>query len=151
MNITEESRRRKMLDDSSLEGNMKSISRANILSSISDDKSLLLFNTIALSNLEGNDILISQLKFTRKQYNSRISALLNANLVSRRKNGRYDLTTFGKILYETQRMIGNAVGRDYWKLKAIDALKSDHVSRGEYNSIIESLIDDERIKEALII
>ena len=77
-----------MLDDSSLEGNMNSVSRVNILSSISDDKSLLLFNTIALSNLEGNNILISQLKFTRKQYNSRISALLNANLVSRRKNGR---------------------------------------------------------------
>jgi predicted transcriptional regulator len=151
MNITEESRRRKMLDDSSLEGNMKSVSRANILSSISDDKSLLLFNTIALPSLEGNDILISQLKFTRKQYNSRISALLNANLVSRRKNGRYDLTTFGKILYETQRMIVNAVGRDYWKLKAVDALKSVHLSREEYNNIIESLIDDERIKEALII
>ena len=92
---------------------MKSVSRANILGVISDDKSLLLFNTIALSNLEGNDILISQLKFTRKQYNSRISALLNANLVSRGKNGKYDLTTFGKILYETQRMVANAIGRDY--------------------------------------
>ncbi len=39
-----------------------------------------------------------------------------------RKNGKYYLTTMGKIIYELQNVIGIAVN-DYWKLKAIDSLR----------------------------
>ena len=48
---------------------------ANILSAIGDDKSWVLFNTIAIAG-EDNDILITRLGVTRKQYYSRISALM---------------------------------------------------------------------------
>ena len=57
---------------------MKSV--AEILKTIADDKSLALFNTIALSNGD-SDFCLSALKLTRKQFYSRIAALLKAGLV----------------------------------------------------------------------
>jgi hypothetical protein len=126
------------------------ISIADVLDTISDDKSLVLFNTIALSNSDGSDILISKLKLTRKQYYSRISKLVKVDLVVRR-NGKYFLTSLGKIVYDAQKIIGNAVG-DYWKLKAVDTLKiTDQMPKEEYNKIINALIENEKIKEGLII
>ena len=126
------------------------VSIADVLDTISDDKSLILFNTIALSNSDGSDILISKLKLTRKQYYSRISKLVKVDLVVRR-NGKYFLTSLGKIVYDAQKMIGNAVG-DYWKLKAVDTLEiTDQMPKEEYNKIINALIENEKIREGLII
>jgi predicted transcriptional regulator len=126
------------------------VSTADVLDAISHDKSLILFNTIALSNSDGSDILISKLKLTRKQYYSRISKLVKVDLVVRR-NGKYFLTSLGKIVYDAQKMIGNAIG-DYWKLKAVDTLEiTDQLPKEEYNKIINALIENEQIKEGLII
>jgi hypothetical protein len=126
------------------------ISISDVLDTISDDKSLVLFNTIALSNSDGSDILISKLKLTRKQYYSRISKLVKVDLVVRR-NRKYFLTSLGKIVYDAQKIIGNAVG-DYWKLKAVDTLEiTDQMPKEEYNEIINALIENEKIKEGLII
>jgi hypothetical protein len=126
------------------------ISIADVLDTISDDKSLVLFNTIALSNSDGSDILISKLNLTRKQYYSRISKLVKVDLVVRR-NRKYFLTSLGKIVYDAQKIIGNAVG-DYWKLKAVDTLEiTDQMPKEEYNEIINALIENEKIKEGLII
>jgi hypothetical protein len=126
------------------------ISIVDVLDTISDDKSLVLFNTIALSNSDGSDILISKLKLTRKQYYSRISKLVKVDLVVRR-NRKYFLTSLGKIVYDAQKIIGNAVG-DYWKLKAVDTLEiTDQMPKEEYNEIINALIENEKIKEGLII
>ena len=126
------------------------ISIADVLDTISDDKSLVLFNTIALSNSDGSDILISNLNLTRKQYYSRISKLVKVDLVVRR-NRKYFLTSLGKIVYDAQKIIGNAVG-DYWKLKAVDTLEiTDQMPKEEYNEIINALIENEKIKEGLII
>lgn len=110
---------------------MKSVS--NILRAISDDKSIVLLNTIALAS--GNsDILISSLKLTRKQYYSRISVLIKAELV-KRQNGKYFLTSFGKMVYDFQAKVGHAVA-NYWKLKAVDSFEIsaaiDGVSKDEY-------------------
>jgi hypothetical protein len=126
------------------------ISIADVLDTISDDKSLVLFNTIALSNSDGSDILISKLNLTRKQYYSRISKLVKVDLVVRR-NRKYFLTSLGKIVYDAQKIIGNAVG-DYWKLKAVDTLEiTDQMPKEEYNEIINALIENEKLKEGLII
>jgi hypothetical protein len=46
---------------------------ADVLKTIAEDKSLVLFNTIALSNSD-TDILISTLHLTRKQYYAASSA-----------------------------------------------------------------------------
>ncbi len=102
------------------------VSTADILSAISDDKSILLFNSVALSNSQGNDIVLSRLKLKRKQYYSRIS------------------------VYDAQIIIEKAVV-DHCKLKLVDALKSDQMPKEEYNMIIYDLIDNERITEELII
>jgi predicted transcriptional regulator len=82
---------------------------ADVLKTIADDKSLGLFDAIALSN-DGSDILISTLHLTRKQYYARLSALLKAGLV-KREMGKYYLTTFGMILYHAQEIIGNALNQ----------------------------------------
>jgi hypothetical protein len=50
---------------------------ADVLKTIAEDKSLVLFNTIALSNCD-SDILISTLHLTRKQYYAMLSALLKS-------------------------------------------------------------------------
>jgi DNA-binding HxlR family transcriptional regulator len=70
-----------------------------VLKTIADDKSLVIFCTIALSSA-GSDVFVNALGITRKQYYSRLSSLLKAGLV-RRENGKYSLTTFGIILYYT--------------------------------------------------
>jgi hypothetical protein len=51
----------------------------DVLKTIADDKSLVLFNTIALSNGDIDNCL-SALELTRKQYYSRLSALLKTGL-----------------------------------------------------------------------
>ncbi len=97
------------------------VSVSDILSAISDDKSLVLFNTIALASVDSS-ILISRLNLTHKQYYSRLSDLINAGLV-RRMNGKYFVTSFGKVVCEAQVSIGKAVQYSS-KFKAIDSAES---------------------------
>ena len=128
------------------------ITTIDVLSAISDERSLLLFKTIAHAKSESSssEILISTLHLRSKQYYSRMSELVKADLVTRR-NGKYSLTAFGKIVYDAQTTIEKALG-NYWKLKAIDRLEnSNHIPKEEYNEIIQLLIDNESVKEQLII
>jgi hypothetical protein len=131
---------------------MGSMSIVDVIKAISDDKSLVLFNTIALAS--GNsDALKTTLKLTRKQYYSRMSGLVNAGLVTR-KNGNYFVTSFGKIAYDVQLMIGKAV-ENYWKLKALDSFglsssASPQLPAEEYNRIIDTLMNgNDEIKDIL--
>src|SRR6476620_1925567 len=127
------------------------ISPVDILSAISDDKSLLLFGAIASSDSEvDSDTLITRLGITRKQYYSRIGKLTRAKLVNR-TSGKYFATSLGKIVYETQTIIGKAVA-DYWKLKAVDGLEnshSDQMPKEEYDKVVDALIDNDMIKKGL--
>ena len=41
----------------------------------------------------------------------------------KRKNGRYALTAFGKVIYDVQITIEKVISNYYWNLKAIDSLK----------------------------
>jgi predicted transcriptional regulator len=130
---------------------MKSECLAEFIKLISDDKSLLIFNTIFLASGDSSDILINQLKLTRKQYYSRITRLVKAGLVKRQK-GRYFLTSFGTVIYDAQRLLGNAV-KNYWKLKAIDSLggaTDDSIPKEERNKIIDKMINNQQIKEILL-
>ena len=131
--------------------NMKSECLAEFIKLISDDKSLLIFNTIFLASGDSSDILITQLKLTRKQYYSRITRLVKVGLVKRQK-GRYFLTSFGTVIYDAQRLLGNAV-KNYWKLKAIDSLggaTNDSIPKEERNKIIDQMINNREIKEILL-
>jgi predicted transcriptional regulator len=126
----------------------KSHSVANVLRSISDDLSLDLYRTIAKSNNESGDDLLSKVKITRKQFYSRLSSLTKAGLV-KRKQGKYSMTAFGKVVYDSVRAIENAFNI-YWKLKAIDSIGiSNELPKEEYSKIVDALIDNYEIKDML--
>ena len=93
---------------------------SDVLKKISDDKALTLFNSIAVSN--GDRYLpLKEMNLTTKQYYSRITALTNAGLIKRQK-GMFFLTLLGKVVYDTQMIIGKALTY-YWKLKAIESVE----------------------------
>jgi predicted transcriptional regulator len=121
---------------------------ASVLRSISDDKSLELFRTVALETIDSKN-LKSRTRLTRKQYYSRLSRMTRTGLV-RKKSGKYILTTFGKIVYESQLTVENALN-NYWKLKAIDSLEtSNELPKEEQQKLIETLLDNREIKEILV-
>jgi predicted transcriptional regulator len=122
-------------------------SAATVLRTIADDKSIELFTTVALETIDSKN-LKKRTKLTRKQYYSRLSRMTSAGLV-RRKNGKYILTTFGRIVYDSKVTIENALS-NYWKLKAIDSLEtSNEVPKEEQQKLIETLLENEKIKAIL--
>ena len=127
---------------------MTQLDICHVLRVISDDKVLTLFNTIAVAT-DGATIAISSLKLTRKQYYSRMSSMIDANLITRR-GGRYYLTSFGKVVYEAQMLIGRAQ-QNYWRLKAIDTIESsnDALTPELRDNFIDSLIADNDLKRIL--
>jgi hypothetical protein len=129
---------------------MAQLGICDVLRAISDDKALAIFNTVALAADSGGNILLSRLKLTKKQYYSRVFALINANLVAR-KNGKYILTSFGKAVYEVHTLIGKAQ-QNYWKLKAVDAMESSTkaLAPEERERFINSLIEDNDLKQILL-
>jgi predicted transcriptional regulator len=123
------------------------ISVSDCLSVISDDKSLALFNAIALANTNSN-ILLSKFQLTRKQYYGRLSNLSNAGLI-KRKNGRYLLTSFGELVYKAQELIGQAVQCSA-KLKVIDPIDLSDFPTSERNKLVDTLITKNEIKKILM-
>jgi predicted transcriptional regulator len=123
-------------------------STASVLRAIADDKSLELFGTVAQETVDSRN-LKSKIKLTRKQYYSRLSRMTRAGLV-RRKNGKYVLTTFGKIVYESKVTVENALS-NYWKLKAIDSLEtSNELPKEERQKLIETLLDNQGLKAVIV-
>jgi hypothetical protein len=126
----------------------------DVLKSISDDKALTIFNSIAVSRGDRN-ICLREINLSTKQYYSRLSGLINAGLI-RRDNGKYSLTLIGKIVYDAQLEIGKALSY-YWKLKAIESIERSSSSllyagltKEELTQLINALIDNHSIKDLLI-
>jgi predicted transcriptional regulator len=120
-----------------------------VLEAITDKTTSNILKTIA-SAASNSDILITELKLTRKQYYSRMSSLTNAGLVKRQR-GRYLLTAFGKVIFSAQKSLETKIEsalNNYWKLKAIDSLEMP--SREEIDKVISMLIDNREIKGILI-
>src|ERR687891_2616728 len=115
---------------------------------LSDDKALILFETIAHQELDFHKVL-TKLGLTKRQYYSRMFSLLAAGLI-RRKNGMYSVTSFGKVVYKAQTLIGKGVSY-HWKLKAIDSLEmnSSPLVPEEHFKIMDLLIDNHEIREIL--
>ena len=117
---------------------------------ISDDKTLTLFNSIAVSNGD-RYIPLKEMNLTTKQYYSRIAGLTNAGLINRHK-GVFFLTLLGKVVYEVQMTIGKALTY-YWKLKAIESVETSskvEIPKEELTQLINTLIDNHLIKDILI-
>ncbi len=124
----------------------------SIIKKISDDKALILFNYIAVSDGD-RYIPLREMNLTTKQYYSRISGLLSVGLI-RRDKGKYSLTLLGKVVYDSQMTIGKALTY-HWKLKAIESVEmSASVTagfpEGERVQLINALIDNHQIKDILM-
>jgi hypothetical protein len=133
----------------------------DVFSAISDNKSLSLFNLIAIMSSgpasdighPNGEILISHMNLTRKQYYTRINQLRDAGLISKKRAG-FVLTSLGRIVYETQKTIGVAI-QNRWKLQAIDLLKespsTDRMPVDEKIKVINTLLEDsDKIKDILL-
>jgi predicted transcriptional regulator len=123
------------------------VSKIALLDAIS--RAMDMFKSVASAS-SSTDVLITELKLTRKQYYLRMSCLIQAGLV-KRKAGKYVLTAFGRVIssaymnFESQ--VENAL-KIYWKLKAIDSLEV--FSKEEFNKIISTLIDNQEIRDVLM-
>jgi hypothetical protein len=120
-----------------------------ILKRIADEKALDLFNSIATS--DGKPFLLKKSRLTSKQYYSRISGLMDAGLI-KRHNSRYSLTTLGKVVYDSQMIIGKALSY-YSRLKAIESIEMSYgggFPKQELVKLINALIDDYRIKDMIM-
>ncbi|MDQ3903816.1 MAG: hypothetical protein M3247_09290, partial [Thermoproteota archaeon] len=94
------------------------------------------------------DVLKADLKLTSKQYYSRMSALSRSNLVQK-KGGILSLTSFGKLVYESQITIEKGLD-DLAKLKVIDSLEaSTGLSNEERDNIVNILLQNGELKTIL--
>ena len=121
-----------------------------ILKRISDDKALVLLNSIAVEDGE-KYIQLKRMNLTTKQYYSRISGLTDVGLIKRHK-GKYSLTMLGHVVYDSQMIIGKTLAY-YWKLEVIESVEmSTHsgLPNEEITQLINALIDNHRIRDILM-
>jgi hypothetical protein len=126
----------------------KSLPITDFFNAISDDKSLTIFNTVAL-NAGKTGILISTIGITRKQFYSKMERFMKLGLLVRRE-GNYYLTSLGKIMYQLQGIFGLALN-NYWKLRAIDSLQTPGgLPEFEVNKLIDSLLENQVLKNLIV-
>jgi predicted transcriptional regulator len=126
---------------------MENPKMAKILAALSDDASLELFKLVAAGNINSHD-LKNQMKLTKKQYYSRLYRLIQSGLI-RRKDSLYCLTTFGKIFYNSQILVENALN-DFWRMKAIDSLElAEGIHPDERKELLETIIKNNEVKAIL--
>jgi hypothetical protein len=123
-----------------------SLSLSGVLKRISDYKSLLILQAIADANSNG-EISPKKLGLSRKQYYTRISAMVESDLI-KRQTGRYYLTAFGKVIYCCIMIAKNALN-DYYKLKGLEAIEGSDFSNEEFSKLVDALIDNQQVKEFL--
>ena len=123
----------------------------SVLKMISDEKALALFEKIVVSD-NNNDRLISlkEINLTTKQYYSRLFGFLKAGLIKRHK-GKYIPTLLGRVVYESQMVIEEALS-NYWKLKVIDQIEMSNsdLPTEVVTRLINALIDNHQIKDVLM-
>jgi predicted transcriptional regulator len=122
-------------------------SYADVIKSISDEKSVSIFKLIADTNSNG-EISLKKSGLSSKQYHSRVSQMKATGLI-KRKSGKYYLSSLGKVIYCCM-MISQSAIKNYYKLKAIDSSKDYDLSAEEFRKLVDALIDNQKIKEFLI-
>jgi len=121
-------------------------SLADVLRSISDDKSLSIFQLI--SDVDSNgEIRIKKLGLSRKQYYSRMTAMMATGLI-KRQSGIYYLTPFGKVIYCCIMIVKSAL-KNYYNLKAVEYIEGSGFSNEDFSKLVDTLIDNRQVKEFL--
>jgi hypothetical protein len=120
---------------------------AKIFESLSDEQSVKLFTTIAAQGIYSTE-LRTQVFLTRKQYYSRISRMIKVGLIKRR-SGKLVMTAFGKIVWESQKIV-EAANKNQWKLKVLDSIDvSEELPKDERRKLLENLIENRYMREIL--
>jgi hypothetical protein len=120
---------------------------AKIFESLSDEQSVKLFTTIAAQGIYSTE-LRTQVVLTRKQYYSRISRMIKVGLIKRR-SGKLVMTAFGKIVWESQKII-EAANKNQWKLKVLDSIDvSEELPKDERRKLLDNLIENRYMREIL--
>ena len=120
---------------------------AKIFESLSDEQSVKLFTTIAAHGIYSTE-LRAQVDLTRKQYYSRISRMIKVGLIKRR-SGKLVLTAFGKIVWESQKIV-EAANKNQWKLKVLDSIDvSEELPKDERRKLLDNLIENRYMREIL--
>lgn len=126
---------------------------AIVFNALSSDPSLELFKLIAAVSGTAKATgprLMATSKLTRKRFYSRLSALMQAGLI-RRRESRYSLTSFGRLVLGVQLKVEKAADLQ-WKLKAIDQLEmSLDIPEEERAKLIGELVgnDNQEIRDEL--
>ena len=120
---------------------------AKIFESLSDEQSVKLFTIIAAHGIYSTE-LRTQVLLTRKQYYSRISRMIKVGLIKRR-SGKLVLTAFGKIVWESQKIV-EAANKNQWKLKVLDSIDvSEELPKDERRKLLDNLIENRYMREIL--
>ena len=127
----------------------------DILSAISDVKSLAIFRVVAeqASGVESHSIS-RDLQLTRKKYYRRLGDLMRNGLIIRKDGSRkYILSSLGKVVYSNLLSIQYIVD-NIWKFKAIDAIEvcNDEIYKdvGKISiGLVNTLVHEDHIKSIL--
>lgn len=116
-----------------------SLTTAKVLRIIADEKSMGLFRTIFQSGGIDSENLQDKTSLTRKEYYTRLASMVKAGLVMKTE-GRYTLTAFGNVVYNSQLMVENGI-TNFWRLKAIDSLStSKELPKEEQQKVADKLL-----------
>ena len=125
--------------------NLRSVSVSEILTAISDEKSLNLFNSIAAKGISIEDLLNEQ-KMSRKQYYLRISKFTEAGMIKREER-KYILTLFGNVIHEVQLILLELI-KSHWQPEAVDSLDSMKENTGRE---CKKVFEDRLIENAAMV
>lgn len=126
---------------------MTSITVAQVLEAVADDESISILKHISQKGGRSGEIR-DALKLTRKKYYARLYKLNQCGLV-RKKDEKYVLSTFGKVVLDMENNIETALN-NYWKIKALDSLRlMSDIPADEHKKLVDSLLPDNEIKKIL--
>jgi hypothetical protein len=129
----------------------ENVSIEDVYEALSDNRALVLFNTVALADDDVNRAppQIRKMGLTTRQYYVRISRLIETGLI-RRQNGKYSLTLLGKMIYDIHITTGKVLSY-HWKFKALESIQASapgcaRLPVEEFSKLVDTLIDDPEIR-----
>ena len=96
-----------------------------VLKALSNPVGLSMFKLIGTATLTGggseitSHSFLTQTNVTRKQFYSNMSKLVNKTGLVSRKQGRYALSNYGKVVFYSLNIM-NKAAKHFWALKALD-------------------------------
>lgn len=121
------------------------VTESVVLGCIADEKCRDILTIIHESKV----LSIVSLKLTRKQYYARLHKIITSGLVHK-KNGLYQLTSFGKVVFDWHLKLKEITSNEYWKLAAVDILSSAGVPDSDRMKVVNSLIQNEEVRRFLL-